>query len=173
MRPQTSIVWSVSALATAGLTLLLVLTIMNMAGAPASQQRVSARVSTGQETAAVRRAGFHCDPRSFASARAVTPSTNAFYTTAFLPPAPPANPKPPTSKTVEVVYQGVFESSSGTREALVRVTETTTYLRLGSTLASDWAVASISLRELVVTNRSHRTVTLPFSRKTSLEVPIP
>lgn len=173
MKPAESIRWSTTIL-TVGLTgMLLVLAAMGMRGSVSSGPKLEYKHTTQVELLAARRAGFYCDPKMQSSYRPKPSPTNIFYTTHFQPPSPPPSPKPPTTKTVDVLFQGVFESSNGSIEALVRAGDRLSYFAPGSAIAADWAVASVSLTNLVVTNKALKRLSLPFNQKGAIEIPIP
>jgi|GEM_PF-2218937 len=174
MKPIASLPWSITALASATLAVLLILTLLTFRRATTPPARLSLKDSTAIQLLAIRRAGYYCDPKSLTTRMlSVSTQTNAFYTTQFLPPTPPPKPKPPTSRQVEVLFQGVFESSNGAVEALVKLPDGPVYLKNGAVLLSDWTIESISLKQLILTNRARQTNIFFFSQKGTLEVPVP
>ena len=174
MKPIASLSWSITALASAILAVLLVMALLTFRRATTPQVKLSLKDSTPVQLLAIRRAGYYCDPKSLTSrVLPLSPQTNAFYTTQFLPPTPPPKPKPPTSKQVEVLFQGVFESSTGAIEALLKLPDGPVYLKNGAVILSDWTVESISLKQLVATNRARQTNVFLFSQKGLLEIPVP
>jgi hypothetical protein len=99
-------------------------------------------------------------------------STNAnspFYTTHFQPPTPPA----PTTRLVNMIYQGYFQSTDGDKQAFVRVDDADRTVALGQALVADLAVSAIEARSLTLTNSAARTNRLEFNQSVSVEVPVP
>jgi hypothetical protein len=99
-------------------------------------------------------------------------STNAsspFYTTHFQPPSPPA----PTTRQVNMIYQGHFQSTDGDKQAFVRVDDADRTIALGQSIIADLAVSAIQSRTLTLTNSASRTNVLEFNQSVSVEVPVP
>lgn len=99
-------------------------------------------------------------------------ATNAispFFTTHFQPPKPPA----PTTRLVNMIYQGYFQSTDGDKQAFVRVDDVDRTIALGQALIADLAVSAIQTRTLTLTNSAARTNLLEFNQSVSVEVPVP
>jgi hypothetical protein len=100
---------------------------------------------------------------------AETNLASPFYTTYFQPPPP----KPPTTRKVDLTYLGHVKTAAGEKRAYVRVGETLFIGPVTSNVVADLAVAEISLRTLVLTNRAAQTNVLEFKTLKQVEVPAP
>lgn len=112
----------------------------------------------------------------FGTAR-ITPPNSAtnlshpFYTTHYQPPPPKPQPPPPTTKQVEVLFQGVYQSANGVKEAFLKVVEAQVIGPVGTKVVGDYVIAEISLSSLTVTNTAGKTKVLQFNVKQPLEIP--
>lgn len=95
--------------------------------------------------------------------------SNPFYTAHFQPPKPPA----PTTRKVNMTYQGFLQTTDGDRLAFVRVDEANLTVALGRPIVADLAVGEINAGTLVLTNGATRTNVLEFNQAASVEVPVP
>src|SRR5215471_13006714 len=94
-----------------------------------------------------------------------------FFTSYFVPPPSPAL-LAPTTKKVEVTYQGFYQSGEGPKHAIVRVAEAYVDAVVGSSVAMNVFVAEASMQSLLLTNLSAQTNLLPLNIKKEIEVPI-
>jgi hypothetical protein len=102
----------------------------------------------------------------------LTNHRNPFFTLAIQPPPPPrAAAPPPATRKVDVTYKGYFETSAGTRRALVQVAETQVLGGYSDPIVADFAAHEIELRHLTLTNAGGQTVRLEFAKPQSLEIP--
>jgi hypothetical protein len=97
---------------------------------------------------------------------------NPFYTTFFQPLSQP-KPQAPTTRKVELVYQGFYESAGGRKQAYVKAGDALTFAGPGEVVVADLAVSEITLRTLVLTNKSGQANTLLFKAPKEVEVPLP
>ena len=104
-------------------------------------------------------------PRIGAETNLVSP----FHTLHFQP----SPPKPPTTRKVDLTYLGYIRTAAGEKRAYVRVGETLFIGPVSSNVVADLAVAEISLRTLVLTNRAAQTNVLEFKTLKPVEVPVP
>ena len=93
--------------------------------------------------------------------------SNPFFTAHFQPPKPPA----PTTRKVNMIYQGFVQSTDGDKQAFVRVDDTNLTAALGRPIVADLAVSDINVQSLTLTNSASRTNVLEFNKSTSVEVP--
>lgn len=91
-----------------------------------------------------------------------------FYTTYYQPPAP----KPPTTRKVELTYQGFFETAEGQQRAFIKTGDTLFVGPVGSKVLADLVVVEIAPRRLTLTNSAARTNVLEFNARQELEVPV-
>lgn len=97
-----------------------------------------------------------------------TNQVSAFYTTHFVPP----QPKPPTTRKVNMTYLGFVQSTDGRRRAFVRVGDDTVIGTLGSNVVADLALATIGPLAVTLTNRVAQTNQLEFNTLKMVEVPV-
>lgn len=102
---------------------------------------------------------------------ATTNLTHPFYTTHFQPPPPKPQPPPPTTKKVDVLFQGVYQSADGVKEAFLKVVEAQVIGPVGTKVVGDFAIAEITLSSLTVTNTAGKTNILQFNVKQPVEIP--
>jgi hypothetical protein len=100
-----------------------------------------------------------------------TNAMNAFYTRYFIPspaPAPPA----PTTKKIELVYQGFYEAGPGPKQVVVKMGERILISPVGSRLTANLYAAQASITSLLLTNTAAATNVLPLNIGKQIEVPI-
>ena len=113
-----------------------------------------------------------------------TGTNEPFYTLNFQPPPtpppqptppavvePPKPPPPPPTKKIAVLYQGVYQTANGSKKAFLQVDGKLSILPPGGTVAADWAITEIAVKNLTLTNRSGKTNVLTFNRAGEIEVP--
>ena len=104
---------------------------------------------------------------SFAQSNLVNP----FFTRYFIPPpAPP--PAAPTTRKIELTYQGFYQTGSDIPQALLKMGTDFVVKPIGATLASNLFVAEANLLQLVLTNLSGATNILSLNTQKVIEVPI-
>lgn len=91
-----------------------------------------------------------------------------FYTKYYQPP-PPA--KPPATKTVEVAYQGSYESADGGKLAFVNVGGKPLTVPAGSGILAGWFVYEIGLKTLTLTNAAGESAVVEFRGKKQMKIP--
>jgi hypothetical protein len=111
---------------------------------------------------------------------------NPFFTSYFVP-VPSPVPPPPTTRKVEVTYQGFYQAGDSVKHAIVKVGErfvaavpgapvTTNEIFVaavpGAPVTTNLFIADMSLSSLVLTNPPGATNVIPLSIKKEIEVPI-
>jgi hypothetical protein len=112
----------------------------------------------------------------FSSAQWAVPQTatnslNPFFTSYFVPvpsPAPPA----PTTRKIEVTYQGFYQAGDDIKHTVVKVGDTYVVASVGASIATNLFVADANLQNLILTNLNAQTNLLPLNAKKELEIPI-
>jgi len=99
---------------------------------------------------------------------AETNSMNPFFTRYFIPP-PSA---PPTTRTVEVTYQGFYETDGGPRQAVCKVAEAFVTAAVGAKVAGNLFVSDATMQSLTLTNPAAMTNILQLNVKKEIVVPI-
>jgi hypothetical protein len=107
-------------------------------------------------------------PSSIAQLALRTNLHSPFYTTFYQPPLPQA----PTTRKVELTYQGFVETAAGERRAFIRTGDTLFVGPIGSKVLADLVVLEITTRTLTLTNSTSTTNVLEFNARKELEVPV-
>jgi hypothetical protein len=100
--------------------------------------------------------------------RALTNASNPFFTSYFVPIPPPA----PTTRKIEVTYQGFYETGDSGRHAVVKVVDSYIVASIGAPIATNLFVAQASLQNLMLTNLAAQTNLLLLNAKKEIEIPI-
>ena len=97
-----------------------------------------------------------------------TNNLNPFFTRYFVPAPAPA----PTTRKIEVTYQGFYETSGGPKNVIVKVGDAFVTAQIGGTVATNLYVAQASMQSLTLTNPAAQTNLLPLNAKKEIEVPL-
>jgi hypothetical protein len=100
-----------------------------------------------------------------------TEGSSPFFTKYFVPvpsPVPPA----PTTRKIEVTYQGYFEAEGNPRSAIVKVADLFVVVPVGSAVATNFYVSEATLQSLTLTNPTSQPTLLPLNAKKEIEVPV-
>lgn len=103
------------------------------------------------------------------------PETNAynpFLTRHFIPAVAPA-PPPPTTRKIELTYQGFYQTAEGPLRTIVRQGDAYLITPLGGKVTANLYAASATMQALILTNPAAQTNLLPLNTKKELQVPIP
>jgi hypothetical protein len=101
-----------------------------------------------------------------------TNSLNPFFTRHFTPsPAPPA--PPPTTRKIELTYQGFYETEGGPKHAIVKLGDSFLVAAIGAKLTANLYAAEASMQSLILTNPAAQTNILGLNAKKEVEVPVP
>ena len=100
-----------------------------------------------------------------------TNGLNPFFTSYFVPVPSPAPPEPTTRK-IEVTYQGFYEAGDDIRHAVVKVADTFVVASIGAPIATNLFVADANLQNLMLTNLNAQTNVLLLNAKKEIEIPI-
>ena len=100
-------------------------------------------------------------------------SRNPFDTTYFIPQTPPPPPSPTTRK-IELTYQGFYQTGDSPKYALVRFDGALVGVPVGDSVATNLFVASITATNLTLTNRAvaGENNVLVLNTKKEMEIPI-
>ncbi|MCL5096576.1 MAG: hypothetical protein M1608_03385 [Candidatus Omnitrophica bacterium] len=86
-------------------------------------------------------------------------------------PAPPAAPAPSTRK-VDLLYQGYYSTSQGEKRAYVLVGDQLLVGPIGTKVLANLVISDISLRTLTLKDDVGKEIRLNFDAKTTLEIPL-
>jgi len=97
-----------------------------------------------------------------------TNALNPFFTRHFIPPPPP----PPTTRTIEVTYQGFYQTSDGPKHTMFKLGDAYQVAPIGARIATNLFIADATMHALTLTNLATQTNILPLNTKKALVVPI-
>ena len=104
---------------------------------------------------------------SFARTNLVDP----FFTRHFIPPPPPP-PAAPTTRKMELTYQGFYQTGDSAKQAMIKLGDTFLVTPIGGTLATNLFVGDATMLQLLLTNLSGQTNILSLNTQKVIEVPI-
>src|ERR1035437_7052796 len=93
---------------------------------------------------------------------------NPFVTRYFIPQAPP----PPTTRKIEVTYQGFYQTGDGPKNTIFKLGEAFMVAPIGARIATNLFIADATMQALTLTNLSAQTNILPLNAKKEIVVPI-
>jgi len=97
-------------------------------------------------------------------------SQNVFATLHFKPPVVPV--PPPTTRRVELTYQGYYQSGDGPQRTMLRMGDAMVAVPVGAVVVSNLWVASAGFKTLTLTNSAGQTNVLAVNVKQNVEVPL-
>lgn len=97
--------------------------------------------------------------------------SSPFFTRYFVP-VPSPTPPAPTTRKIEVIYQGFFQAEGGPKTAIVKFGDSFIVVPIGSGVATNFYVADATLQSLTLTNPLSEPTLLPLNAKKEIEVPI-
>jgi hypothetical protein len=152
-----------------GLWVLLYLVVRHLGGSMPDFHETTGAASAPQPLVPIARfdAVTAAAPVSLPGSNVVDP----FYTLYFVPPAPTPVPAPTTRK-IEVTYQGYYETGAGAREAMLKVGDAFLIARPGGLLATNLYVAAAGMQSVLLTNSAGKTNLLQVNKPQTLEVPL-
>lgn len=97
-------------------------------------------------------------------------SENAFATLHFKPPVVPV--PPPTTRRVELTYQGFYQSSDGPQRTLLKLGDALVAVPVGGVVVTNLWVADAGFKTLTLTNSAGQTNVLAVNTAQTVEVPL-
>jgi len=152
----------------AGFWLLLCLTIAHLGGKESEFREVDEVSNPPQSPVPVAGLERLFVPGIWPRSLTDTNRLNSFYTTYFVPLAP----APPTTRNVQLAYQGFTEDAEGNRCAWFKVDSSLMTGPVGTWVTNDTWIARITLPELVLTNAAGQTNTVGYSTNREITIPI-
>ena len=153
------------------LWLLLYLVLRNLGGKTPEFREFNSFSAPPQSLAPIARLGPLFSKTEWPSPANGAEGSNPFFTRYFVP-IPSPLPPPPTTRKIEVTYQGFFETSEAGRTAVVKLGEVFMAIPVGAPLATNFFIAAASMQSLTLTNPAAQTTVLTLNGKTEIEVPI-
>jgi hypothetical protein len=154
-----------------GLWLLFLLAVTRFGGkAPALRDAV-ALSAPAQSPAPVSKLERFSTPAVWPPILRDTNQPALFFTKHFVPkPVPP--PPAPTTRKIEVVYNGYYDVEANSRQVFLKVAGAIAVLPVGAHVSTNWLVGPANIFSLTLTNSAGQTTLLPLNEKKEIEVPI-
>jgi hypothetical protein len=152
----------------AGLWLLLCLTIAHLGGKAPEYREADAIGNLPQSPAPVAGLERLFLPGIWPKSLTNTNQLNPFYTTAFVPLAPP----PPTTRQIQVTYQGFSQISQGTKQISYRLDNVFNVAPIGAQIATELFIADASVQALTLTNLGAQTNIILLNTNKDIIIPI-
>ena len=95
--------------------------------------------------------------------------SNAFMTRYFIPP----QAAPPTTRKIEVTYQGFYETADGPKHAVCKLGDAFVATAVGAKVTANLFIADVTMQSLTLTNSTAQTNVLTLNVKKEIVVPLP
>jgi hypothetical protein len=155
----------------AGLWLLLYLSIARLGGRTPDYHAATTYSPPPQIPVPVAKLENLFSPSQLTKTSGDTNFSNPFFSSYFVPPPSPAVPIPTTRK-IEVTYQGFYQSGDGPRHAVVKVADAFVDIPIGWPVATNVFIAEATMQSMLLTNLTAQTNLLPLNVKKEIEIPI-
>jgi len=154
-----------------GLWLLVYLSATSLGGKTAEVRETDSFSTPAQSVAPVAKLDHLFSPGIWPKAIVETNSLNPFFTRHFIPPQTPTPPAPTTRK-IELTYQGFYQSGDSLKQAIIKLGDSFMVTPVGAKVVTNWFVAEATLQSLTLTNLTAQTNVLTLNAKKEIEVPI-
>ena len=155
----------------AGLWLLLVMTVAGLGGRHARFSEADADPIAVQKPVPVAKLDQLYVTTNRVT-RIIDPASQAPFATAHFIPAVAPTPPPPTTRRVEITYQGYFQTTDGPLKTMLRLGDVFVTVPVGGVVVSNLWVASAAFKTLTLTNSAGQTNVVEVNAKQVLEVPL-
>jgi hypothetical protein len=152
----------------AGLWLLLGLAVLRLRGTSPLYLETASHTSPAQNPVPVARLERLFAPGSSPKLTGDTNSPSPFATRHFIPPTP----APPTTRKVELSYQGFYQTGEESKHVFLQVDGALLVSQVGGRIANDLFVADAAMQTLTLTNAAAQTNVLALNTKKTVEVPV-
>jgi hypothetical protein len=152
----------------ASLWLLLYLALTNLGGRSFDYREIDAANNPPQTPVPVARIETLFSPGAWLKPAADTNAVSPFWTRHFIPLAPP----PPTTRTIEVTYQGFYQTVGGPNHAIFKLGDAFVAAPVGAKIATALFVADATVQALTLTNLTAQTNIVPLNVKKDIVIPI-
>lgn len=156
------------ACAHAGLWLLLYLGITSLGGKAPDFRDAEAVTKPPQSPAPVAGLEQLFSPGVWPKSLVNTNARNPFFTPYFIPPATP----PPTTRKIEVTYQGFYQTAAGPTNIVFKLDDAYMVAPIGARIATNLFIANATMESLTLTNLAAQTNILLLNAKKEIVVPI-
>ena len=152
----------------AGLWLLLYLAVMNLRGKAPEYRDAEGVAGPQRSLVPVTALERLFSPGVWPKSLVETNQLNPFVTRYFIPQAPP----PPTTRKIEVTYQGFYQTGDGPKQTIFKLGDSFIVAPIGARIATNLVIADATMQALILTNLTAQTNILPLNVKQELIVPI-
>jgi hypothetical protein len=152
----------------AGLWLVLYLALTHLGGKAFDSREADSGVAPAPCPVPVARLNGLFSLGGWPKALGGTNGLNPFATRHFIPQQAP----PPTTRKIEVTYQGFYQAGDGPKQAIFKLGEAFVTAPIGAKVATNLFVAAATMQELTLTNQAAQTNLVPLNVKKAIEVPI-
>ncbi len=150
------------------LWLLLYLTVIHLGGKGADYPAADAAPNPPQSPAPVTGLAGLFSSTAWPRTLNETNMLNPFFTRYFVPPTPP----PPTTRKIEVTYQGFYQSGEGPKQSIFKLDQVYGIAPIGARITNDLYVADATIQVLTLTNKAAQTNIVPLNAKKEIIIPI-
>lgn len=154
-----------------GLWLLLYLVVVHLGGRAPEFREAAGSSESLQDPIPVSKLGSLFSVAQWPPPISDTNSLNPFLTLYFVPRPTPA-PPPPTTRKIEVTYQGFYQTGNEPKQVVVKVADAFVIASVGRAVTTNLFVAQANMQTLTLTNLAAQTNLLPLNAKKEIEVPI-
>jgi hypothetical protein len=151
--------------------ILLYLAVIGLRGKTPPYHETEAFSTPAQSPAPVAKLDQLFKPGVWPSTLGDSNSLSPFFTRHFIPPPAPAPPAPTTRK-IELTYQGYYQAGDGLKQAMIKMGEAFLVSPVGAKLTANLFVAEATMQSLTLTNAAAQTNVISLNTKKELEVPI-
>jgi hypothetical protein len=110
-------------------------------------------------------------PAQWPNPQSLTNVASPFFTTHFVP-TPSPTPPAPTTRKVEVTYQGFYQAGDTVKHAIVKIGDIFVAAVIGAPVTTNLFVADASVHQLMLTNLAAQTNLILLNAKKEIEVPL-
>src|SRR5207247_7807306 len=147
-----------------GLWLLVYLSATSLGGKTAEVRETDSFSTPAQSVAPVAKLDHLFSPGIWPKAIVETNSLNPFFTRHFIPPQTPTPPAPTTRK-IELTYQGFYQTADGPKQTMVRFGDSFLVAIPGAKVTANLFVADVNVQALTLTTLPRQTNILPLNAK--------
>jgi hypothetical protein len=152
------------------LWLLLALAVLRLRGSSPRFLETTSHTSPAQSPVPVARLEKLFTPESESRPKPTGETNNPspFATRHFIPPTP----APPTTRKVELTYQGFYQTGEDPKHVFLQVDSALVVSLVGGRIATELFAADAAMQTLTLTNLAGQTNVLMLNTKKTVEVPV-